>query len=307
MRISVIIPTYNRCDYLKKTLSSLLDQSLSTCEYEIIVVNDGSQDGTKTFMWDFIKNHSNIVYLEQSNKGPASARNRGIAVARGKYIFFTGDDIIASRDLLKEHLDFLEAHENIAVLGYTDWARAIKVSRFMEFLMDRGHQFNYLGVKDGQPCAWGLFFTSNVSLGKRWLENELFDENLPYPIWEDSELGYRLCKKGLKIIFNGNARAFHNHIITEEGFYNKIRQSGMSRVYFYSKHPELKTFLFCFAKNRIVLFALRILKYFEGILKFFGLRVLAWELNIFYYIALGIHHEMKRQKDICKRQKVVLD
>jgi len=288
MKLSVVIPTYRRLQALALTLESLLKQGMVDSEYEIIVVDDGSSDGTKEFMREFILRHKQVRYFNQAHKGPAAARNLGIKHAQGRYIFFTGDDIIASQRLLKEHLDTLEANPTEAVLGFTVWAKGIQPSEFMDFLIRGGHQFNWQGLKKGRYCSWRVFYTSNVSLKRSWLEAELFDENLPYPIWEDIELSYRLFKKGLKITFNPDALAYHRHFITQEEFYNKIRQSGISRVYFYGKHPELKTLSFKIAATRLAWLAINCLFLSRRLLKLLGLNVLAWELNLWYYAMLGI-------------------
>lgn len=288
LELSVIIPTYNRLEALSRTLESLLRQGIPVCEYEIIVVDDGSCDGTKEFIQGFMLGHKNIYYLEQAHRGPACARNLGIRQAKGKYVFFTGDDITASSGLLKAHLDVLQAHPDDAVLGFTAWDKNIHPSRFMDFIIRSGHQFNWRGLRKGGYCSWRVFYTSNVSLGRRWLEGELFDENLTYPIWEDIELSYRLFKKGLKIVFNPGALAYHSHFITEEEFYNKMRQSGISRVYFYAKHPELETFSFKVARTLPAWAAVNALLPIRELLRLLRLNVLAWELNLWYYAILGI-------------------
>jgi glycosyltransferase involved in cell wall biosynthesis len=297
--LSVIIPTFNRSETLKKTLASLVDQTLLPDQYELIIVNDGSVDDTKDIVSDFRKPGMNIIYLEQGNRGPAVARNVAIKQARGSFILFTGDDIIASRGLLRAHLDSLMKNKDCAVLGFTQWDPQLAVSEFMEYIMKQGHQFDYNRLRDGQECPWGMFYTSNISLARSWLEDELFDEAMPYPIWEDSELGYRLTKRGLRIVFNKQAAAFHHHYITEEGFYNKTRQSGIIRKHFYLKHPELASRLYLFARTKAAFAIMSFLRQIGLVLRFFGLRWAYWELNICYYIILGIHDEMR--KGICQK------
>ena len=93
-KISVIIPTYNRKDILIKCLNALNKQTLSHTAYEVIVVDDGSNDGTE----DAIKNLQlacKFTYLRQENKGPGAAKNLGIKHATGELLLFINDDIIA--------------------------------------------------------------------------------------------------------------------------------------------------------------------------------------------------------------------
>ena len=151
VRISVIIPTYNRCQILTECIQALLHQSVPRDEYEILVVNDGSEDRTRQLMSKVLSENENTFYFEQSNKGPAMAKNLGVRHARGRQVLFIGDDIIASEDLLNSHLKLLESQENIAVLGLTLWHESIKVTRFMNFINNTGHQFNY-GKFDKNCC-----------------------------------------------------------------------------------------------------------------------------------------------------------
>ena len=89
LTLSVIIPTYNRKDILRESLTSLFNQTLSSEKYEIIVIDDGSIDETGDMVKELIPKSPVILkYFRQENKGPASARNLGILNAQGKIILF---------------------------------------------------------------------------------------------------------------------------------------------------------------------------------------------------------------------------
>ncbi len=93
MKISVIVAAYNAEKYLEETLDSLIYQSMK--DYEVIVVNDGSVDHTADILNEYEKRHSIMKVIHQENGGPSAARNAGLAVARGVYIyFFDADDIL---------------------------------------------------------------------------------------------------------------------------------------------------------------------------------------------------------------------
>src|SRR4051794_22002333 len=87
--VSVIIPTYKHRDYVLRTLESVFAQTFT--DYEIIVVNDGSPDDTADVLRPLVE-AGRIRYIEQPNAGQASARNRGIAEARGEFIAMLDDD-----------------------------------------------------------------------------------------------------------------------------------------------------------------------------------------------------------------------
>lgn len=90
--ISVIIPTYNRAKYITEAIESVLVQTYT--DYEIIVVDDGSSDDTEIIIENYKSKHKNIVYIRQTNSGPAVARNNGMRSARGEWIAFLDSDDI---------------------------------------------------------------------------------------------------------------------------------------------------------------------------------------------------------------------
>ena len=237
MKISVIIPTYNRKDALIKTLESLSSQSYK--DFEVIVIDDGSADGTGEIVKKLNLSFK-IQYIFQENKGPASARNLGIKRAKGEIIFFTGDDIILSKDLLKEHIKTYQTDsKKLAVLGYTQWAPNIKMTPFRKYIAD--YHFAYPSIDNKQDVNWGCFYTSNISIQRRFLEEVgLFDEEFPYAAYEDTELAYRLSQQGMKIIFNKKAIAYHNHLIDFKSYQKTMFNKGKAAVILVKKVPSLK-------------------------------------------------------------------
>ena len=116
-RLSIIIPVYNLEMYIERTLESCLSQDIDFSEYEIICVNDGSQDQSEWIIKKYQQRHSNIILYTQENLGVSVARNRGIKLASGRYIWFVdGDDLIAS-NCLSSLLSVLEEND-IDVFGF---------------------------------------------------------------------------------------------------------------------------------------------------------------------------------------------
>jgi glycosyltransferase involved in cell wall biosynthesis len=100
MKLSIIIPAYNAQAYIESCLNSCCKQDLQTSEYEIIVVNDGSTDDTPKKIRPFTEKYPNIYLKNQENKGNGAARNAGVAMAKGTYIYFLdADDYIATNTL----------------------------------------------------------------------------------------------------------------------------------------------------------------------------------------------------------------
>ncbi len=115
IKLSIIIPIYNSEKYLSNCIKSTLNQDLSKSEYEIILINDGSTDGSENIILPFEEANDNIIYLKQNNKGVSSARNWGLTIAKGNYVtFIDSDDSINENTLgsivaaaIKENLDIL--------------------------------------------------------------------------------------------------------------------------------------------------------------------------------------------------------
>jgi len=245
MEISVIIPTYNRAEILKKCVNALFEQTYSPEKYEIIIIDDGSTDKTSDTINNLISGAPiNIIYKKQPNKGPAAARNMGIKHASGKIVYFTGDDIIATQNLLEEHMRWHEANpqENIAVLGYVTWSPDLKISPFMYWLENGGPQFCYHKITMKKEVNYRYFYTCNVSLKKKYLmENGLFDEEFQYAAFEDTELAYRLMKKGLRIFYNKKAVGYHYHPVILKDKCKQMIKAGKSAAILRRKIPELST------------------------------------------------------------------
>ncbi len=97
MLLSIIIPLYNAEKYVSQTIDTLVNQDLKSCDYEIIVVNDGSKDNGPNIVANWANSHPNIRLINQENSGQSSARNKGINEARGEYLMFVdSDDYIAT-------------------------------------------------------------------------------------------------------------------------------------------------------------------------------------------------------------------
>jgi glycosyltransferase involved in cell wall biosynthesis len=111
---SIIIPTYNRCELLKYTLNSIINQSFKN--WECIIINDGSTDNTKNEIGNFITKDQRITLINQENTERAIARNNGAKVAKGKYlIFIDSDDLFEISHLESLHNYILEDKENTSM------------------------------------------------------------------------------------------------------------------------------------------------------------------------------------------------
>jgi len=243
--ISVIIPTRDRRDILSKVLASYAGQDILPRSFEVIVVDDGSTDGTGKIVEEFRTSSSfDLTCIRREAGGPARARNAGIEKARGALLLFSGDDMIASPQLIKEHLKGHDEWPGSAILGRIDWHPSLDVTPFMRYI-NTGFQFNFPRVKtERMNVSYTYFYASNVSLAKSIIDDVgPFDEDFTDAAYEDTELGYRIWKRGIRTIYNEKALAYHYHPTDLATYIKRLLKTGRAAATFYLKHPEMEEYL----------------------------------------------------------------
>jgi glycosyltransferase involved in cell wall biosynthesis len=217
--LSVVIPTYNRETVLAKALGGYLAQSSPQLVHELLVVDDGSTDGTESMVREFTKRSLfPIRYLQQPNKGPAAARNLGIREARSALVLFSDSDIVPERNLVEQHIECHRRNSQTpaAVLGYVTWSPEIEVTPFMRWYGDN-KLFNFNRLQNNQEAPFQFFYTCNLSLKTEFLRTcGQFDEEFKSAAFEDIELGYRLSKHGLQLFYNSAAIGYHHQFFSFE-------------------------------------------------------------------------------------------
>ena len=247
MQLSVIIPTYNRQEKLAQALEALFgQQGLEDIAWEIIIIDDGSTDGTG----DAVKELSGespvpLTYSYQENSGPAAARNQGIRTARAPLVLMIGDDILATPTLLTKHISAHRRYPYLqdAILGLVEWAPSLNITPFMRWWIENRFRFGALQAGKGEP-RFSFFFTCNISVKREFLLNHgLFDESFRTAAYEDTELAYRLDQAGLKIHFVSQATAYHDHPVTLQDASRRMENIGRwslafeARTHFWSAPP----------------------------------------------------------------------
>ena len=112
--VSVIMPTYNRAQYLSRSIPSFINQTYKNCE--LIVVDDGSEDSTFQVVSDYMKAHENIRYLKHSHRKLSLSKNTGIKAAAGKFIAFLDSDDEYKPDYLEKRVGFMLANEAVSLI-----------------------------------------------------------------------------------------------------------------------------------------------------------------------------------------------
>lgn len=228
---SIIIPTYNRKYILEKCLEALFSQDYPKDKYEIILIDDGSTDGTEQ-MVKSLSPSCKLHYIKNKKRlGQSKSRNKGIELARGEYIIFVDSDIIVVPEFVREHLEFHRLYKDVIVNGQLIYICSLKQ------------------VGEKKKGFWDISFssfnTANASVKKEHLiKAGGFDEDLlPYG-WQDVELGYRLKKMGLKKKKNKKALAYHYRKWGDTSDLTFLKEKefmrGVSGALYFKKHPCLK-------------------------------------------------------------------
>ena len=205
--LSVVIPTYNRKDSLRRLLNSLAAQELNGGAFEAIVVDDGSSDGTREMVAALSVPFALSIH-SQENAGPGAARNRGMQHARGALIVFLDDDVVAPPGLLAAHAARHDAASGQVVIGPMlppdGWRRPAWI-RWEEDKLLR----QYRAMERGDwECTARQFYTGNASLSRAlFLEEGGFDVRLRRA--EDVELAYRLARRGARFVYAPEAGVLH--------------------------------------------------------------------------------------------------
>ncbi|MCP4291795.1 MAG: glycosyltransferase family 2 protein [bacterium] len=192
MNLSVVVPTMNKVDLLRQTLKALQEQVVSDkWTWEVVVVNDGSTDGTAGFLSEIEDTGQNPKFRTASpphNVGRAKARNWGARAAKGDSILFMDDDIVAPAGLVESHLKLLTENPGFGTIGYAITAPEVNDAPHFSYLDSRG----VAKLTDGQ--APGRFFvTQNAAVPRQaFLDIGGFDEDFSSYGFEDMEVAFRL-------------------------------------------------------------------------------------------------------------------
>lgn len=237
MYFSVVIPTYNRLPILEKCLRALEHQVFDPAlvsDYEVVVVDDGSTDGTVAWLHQHAADLPHLRLLEQDHQGPAAARNLGVQAAQGDTIIFIDSDLVVLEGFLQHHALGLQAgyaeRGNDACFTY---GRVVNTCNFDDPTAEPFKVTDY---------SRAFFATGNVAIAKHWLEDAgLFDTRFTLYGWEDLELGVRLKNLGLDLAKVPEAVGYHWHppfaLDDIPSLIDKEIERGRMGVLFYQKHP----------------------------------------------------------------------
>jgi len=261
-KISVVIPAYNAEKTIGDTIQALLNQHYPKKNYEIIVVDDGSNDSIRKI----IKKFKRVKLFGQKHKGPAAARNLGVKHSKGNIILFTDADCIPDKNWIKNIVHPFKDKDIVGVGGtYKTLNKNNLIARFVGYEIEDRHEklkkemldFDFIGT-------YSAAYRKDI-----FLKFDGFDERFPMASAEDPDLSFKMSEAGLKMLFQPKAFVYHRHPDTLFKFLKVKFWRGYWRMLLYKKHQG-KMFRHKYTPKSI---------YLE--IAFLGLSIIFFILNIF--------------------------
>ena len=235
--VSVVIPTFNRRRQLERTLVGLAAQTSPDHGFEVIVVSDGSTDGTD----EWLRSGATplpVLAHSQANAGPAAARNRGLEAAQGTLVVFLDDDVVPAPDLLTAHVrNHRSLDDDAVVIGPMRTPDDFVLSPWVKWeqrTLYRQYDALLRGDWEATPRQ---FYTANASVARRHLA-AAGGFNPSFRRAEDVELAYRLADAGLSFVFAPDAVVFHYAERSFDSWRSNAEAYGHNDVRFGRDHGQ---------------------------------------------------------------------
>ena len=246
-RISVVIPTHNRALSLKACLQSLEIQTLPHRHFEVIVVDDASQDETPALVAEMTPSYPFHYVRRREGGSAAAARNQGAAVAQSDIILFLDDDVVPTPQLLEAHLGVHRRWGRVSVLGYSPFSRDLPRTPIMEYHRARWDEiFSRIATYDVQKeIPFNFFITINLSVRRADFEGLGPFNSILKIVFEDTELGLRFAEAGVPLKFCKDALAWHHPSLGEDSLTSRPERFGYRAGHYYLRHPNNKAMNKC--------------------------------------------------------------
>lgn len=207
VKASVVIPTFNRGEALLQLLRQLCEQSIARDQYELVVVDDGSDKPSAALIQNDPK-LSGITVHWKLNAGAAAARHDGALRASGELLIFLDDDMSVGRDFVEQHLAAHEGGGHKVVLGRMERDPSVKMPLFERWHAEMIEKLGRDAASGTLTLRGNHLFTGNASMRREdYLATGGFDPTLGHS--EDVELGLRLEKAGCTFVFADKAVSLH--------------------------------------------------------------------------------------------------
>lgn len=237
--LTVLTATLNRRELLEGLLMALDAQDAPEGSFEVVVVDNGSTDGT----WERLQkmNRPNLRVLREEKRGAAAARNLGLKEVRGERVLFLDDDMEPAPDVVRLHLDAHAREPGTSFLGFIEFPWKDHPEPLLRYLA-RVQAPALFPFEDGQVVPFAHYYTAHASSPLAALRAVGgFDEELgPYG-YEDTDLGYRMEQAGVPLRYLASARVVNRDVPTPEEHWAKVRKAGTAKRALMKRCPELKS------------------------------------------------------------------
>lgn len=204
--VTIICPVYNQQACLNNYIKTLKLQTYGFSNMQVILINDGSTDLSGDICARFAKKYKNVIYIEQENKGVSAARNAGLKVADGKYIFYLDADDLISKNTIADCVnEFDEIYDQVDLLTYPI------VTYYKGRLLKPHFRYKYLKENGSYDLCTNAFIgqtTMNIVVKNRYEQNVFFDETLAFS--EDQKYCCDVLRDKLEMGFCNTAKYIYN-------------------------------------------------------------------------------------------------
>ncbi len=236
LRYSIIIATYNRLEELNELLPSLVAQTFPADQFEVIIVDDGSTDGTKEYIHS-LSTEFDLRYLSQENKGPGAARNYGMSKAEGDYFIFVDSDCLLPPTYLQAIDDSIEENHWDAFGGPDTYHESFSpMQKAINYSMT---SFIGTGGTRGSKKSVGKFYPRSFNMG---ISREVYEKiggmnDLRHG--QDMDLSARIYEAGFKVGFIPDAYVYHKRRTSLSKFFRQIHNWGVARINLGASHEGM--------------------------------------------------------------------
>jgi len=239
--LSIVIPSHDNRERLEATLASACRLEGDPACLEVVVEDDASGDGT----YEALRGRSypfRFSIARGEHRSQSAATNAAIGRARGEIVLCAASDLIFDPGLVRRHLECHRrfAGADVAVQGHLPYTPELNERPLMYYLMHGGPQFGFTAIRDPCRLAPNFCYAPNLSVSRAVLERVGgFDPFFRYG-GQDTDLGYRLVAAGVRLIYEPEAVAWHDHPVSLEQYFTRQRAAGLATVLLAERHPGLE-------------------------------------------------------------------
>jgi glycosyltransferase involved in cell wall biosynthesis len=235
--VSVVIPTYQRRDTVRRALHALAEQSLPPDAYEVVVSVDGSTDGTLEMLGEMATPYP-LRVVSGPNRGRAAACNAGIREARGELVVLLDDDMEPVRHFLAAHREAHGAEPALGVIGAVPVPLDAASPPVVRYVGEKFNRHLEALARSGRPLGLRDFYSGNFSIRRELLlRSGGFDEDFRVYGNEDLELSLRLRRAGVRLVFSPEAAARQSYTKDFAGLAGDNVAKGRTAVLLAGKYP----------------------------------------------------------------------